>query len=276
MLSTNKSLSSKQDRDNFKIYTIIAAAGLSQRFDSNYLKQFHSFDSCSPIKKSVELFLSIDDINGVICVIPDGYNEEYLKIFENTNYVRLLPPVIGGNSRKESVRNGLNALVDYQPDFVLIHDAARPYCDSSIIENIISNLKNGKNAVVPAVSSVDSVRIKGKSVNRNEVKLIQTPQGFNFDMILNLHNKYRDFITSDDASLCDLEGIDVNLVEGNINNKKITYKTDLEVCFKTGFGYDAHKFSENPLASLCLWDVKFRVLQGLKEFLMLMLGFIAW
>lgn len=264
MSSTNKSLSLKQDRDNFKIYAIIAAAGLSQRFDSNYLKQFHSFDSCSPIKKSVELFLSIDDINGVICVIPDGYNEEYLKIFEDTNDVRLLPPVIGGNSRKESVKNGLNALSKYHTDFVLIHDAARPYCDSRIIKNIISDLKNGKNAVVPAVSSVDSVRIKGKSVNRDDVKLIQTPQGFNFDMILSLHNKYCDLITSDDASLCDLDGIDVNFVEGNINNKKITYKTDIEACFKTGFGYDAHKFSENPARKLMLMGCEISGFAGLE------------
>jgi len=252
MLSTNKSLSSKQGRDSFKIYTVIAAAGLGQRFGSNSLKQFLSFDGNPPIKRCVDLFLSIDYIDGVVCVIPDGYYDEYSRIFENTNDSRLLDPVIGGKFRKDSVRFGLNSLLNYKPDFVLIHDAARPYCNVNIINNIISSLKNGAKAVVPAISSIDSIRVKGKSVNREDVKLIQTPQGFDFSMILNLHNKYCDFSASDDASLCDLEGIQVNFVEGSINNKKITYKTDVDICFKAGFGYDAHKFSKDSDRKLML------------------------
>ncbi len=252
MLSTNKFQSSKQDRDSFKIYVVIAAAGLGQRFDSSYPKQFLSTDGSSLIRKSVDLFLSNDNIDGVICIIPAGYYNEYFKIFENINDVRLLSPVVGGVFRKESVRNGLESLSNYHPDFVLIHDAARPYCSPQIIDDVITNLKNGEKAVVPAISSIDSVRIKGKSVDRNSIKLIQTPQGFDFNMILNLHKKYHDLSVSDDAALCDLEGIPVKLVDGDINNKKITYKTDVATCFKTGFGYDVHKFSKDSNRKLIL------------------------
>ena len=252
MLSTNKSQSSKQDKDNFKIYAVIAAAGLSKRFGSEYPKQFISLDGYSSIRKSVDLFLSNSDINGVVCVIPEGYYKDYLEIFRDVADLRLFTPVIGGDSRKDSIRQGLETLIDYHPDFVLIHDAARPYCDPQIIEDVISALKNGAKAVVPAVESIDSVRLNGKSVNRSDIKLIQTPQGFDFRTILGLHNKYRDLSVSDDAALCDLENIPVQLIEGDINNKKITYKSDIHTCFKTGFGYDAHRFSTNPNRKLIL------------------------
>lgn len=252
MLSTNKSQNSRHGKDNFKIYAIIAAAGLSQRFNSDYPKQFLPINGSSLIRESVNLFLSNDNVDGIICVIPDGYYEEYLSIFGSINDVRILSPVIGGPSRKESVRRGLESLSNHHPDFVLIHDAARPYCSSKIIDEVILNLKNGEKAVVPAISSIDSVRIKDKSVNRDNVKLIQTPQGFDFNMILDLHNKYQDLPTSDDAALCDLERIHVKLVDGDINNKKITYKTDISTYFKTGFGYDAHKFSKDSNRKLIL------------------------
>lgn len=199
------------------------------------------------------MFLSVSYIDGVLCVIPEGYQDKYQKIFARQHSERLLDPVVGGETRKDSVYAGLNALSKYHPDFVLIHDAARCYCDSETIDNVAGALKCGSKAVVPAISPIDSVRFRGKNINRDNVKLIQTPQGFCFDLILLLHEKYPNLSLTDDASLCDMEGIKVTLVEGDIKNKKITYRADIDDhIFKTGFGYDVHRFSEDVTRRLFL------------------------
>ena len=250
MLSTSKSRSLKRDKVN-KLFVIVAAAGLGHRFGGSNPKQFCMMDGVSPLRKTVDLFLSLDFISGVICVIPDGFRENYNSIVKGINDDRLIDPVIGGDKRSDSVRNGLKAIKRFEPDYVLIHDAARCYCKSDVVKRVCEKLLNGAKAVVPTISSTDSVRYNGIGVDRTKVEFSQTPQGFGYDLILNLHEKYKGQTVTDDAALCDLEGIRVESVHGDVKNKKITFKSDVEqIIYRTGCGYDAHRFSDDPKRKL--------------------------
>jgi 2-C-methyl-D-erythritol 4-phosphate cytidylyltransferase/2-C-methyl-D-erythritol 2,4-cyclodiphosphate synthase len=234
-----------------KIYAIIAAAGNGQRFGDSIPKQFCRIDIGTPIERVVDLFLSIEKITGVVCIIPDGFVCTYNEIFNSTKKTKLLKPVLGGKSRSDSIKKGLDSLVQFAPNFVLIHDAARCYCSTELIEIIIANLENGEKAVIPAISPIDSVRMHGKSVDRNHVSLVQTPQGFQFDLIYSLHKKYTNLNEADDSSLCDLENQYVKIISGERENKKITFKEDITT-IRTGFGFDVHKFSNDKSRKLYL------------------------
>ena len=256
MLSTSRFLSLKQDKDNLKVFVVIAAAGNGYRFLNNLPKQFSSIDGDIVIRRVVRLFLSVPDISGVVCVIPDGYIDVYNKIFEGVDEERLLEPVFGEDTRQGSVLKGLEAISEFDPTCVLIHDAARHNVSRLTISNVVESLKNNNQAVIPTVKPIDSVRYLNKAINRNDIDLAQTPQGFDFNLIYNLHKKYKGRNASDDASLCDLDRINVNFVEGDIGNKKLTFKEDANSSMiRTGFGFDTHAFSKDSNRPLYLMGV---------------------
>ncbi|MDR3224226.1 MAG: 2-C-methyl-D-erythritol 2,4-cyclodiphosphate synthase [Holosporales bacterium] len=253
----NKSRNLKPGRDNHRIFVVIAASGVGSRFVSALPKQFCLVRGVQPVRRSVDLFLSCDYIDGVVVVIPDGFQEIYKKSVAGINDSRLLASVVGGTTRKESVFTGLRAIREHSPDSVLIHDAVRCFCDPEIVGNVVGPLLAGEIAVIPAMVPVDSVRILGQQVDRNKISLIQTPQGFHFDTIYNLHEKYKDVEVGDDAALCDLGGIVVKIVSGSPTNKKITYRSDIDMrIIKIGLGYDAHRFSNDPNRELFLMGKK--------------------
>ena len=264
MLSISKSQSLRRDKVN-KIFVIIAAAGLGQRFGGDSPKQFCVIGGISPLRKTVDLFLSLDFISGIVCVIPGEFRKLYETIVKDISDDRLIEPAIGGNKRSDSVRSGLEAIKQHNPRYVLIHDAARCYCKSDVVKRVYEKLLNGAKAVVPTISSTDSVRYNGVGVDRAKVEFSQTPQGFEYDLILSLHEKYKEQTFTDDASLCDLEGIKVESVPGDIKNKKITFKSDVEqMIFKTGFGYDAHRFSEEHKRKLFIMGKEIPAHKGLE------------
>jgi 2-C-methyl-D-erythritol 4-phosphate cytidylyltransferase/2-C-methyl-D-erythritol 2,4-cyclodiphosphate synthase len=233
------------------VCAIIAAAGWGRRFEKDVPKQFYKVDGESPIKRAVRALLSSAKIDGVLCVVPDGFRDLYYESVGAIEDARLMPPVTGGGTRCESVGIGLTSLLSSPPDFVLIHDAARCFCANRIVEEVIANLEGGEGAVVPCIPATDSVRVCGKHVARSEVMLAQTPQGFKYELIRNLHAKYRGCNADDDASLCDLENIEVKMISGDKSNKKITFKDDV-LSFRTGFGFDIHKFSTDSTRGLYL------------------------
>lgn len=237
---------------------VIVAAGMGSRYDPSCLlppKQFLFLGNV------ISKFLSIDSIVNIVCVVP----EKYLEQLKSDNKLNKVSFVSGGGNRQESVFLGLSNVSNPSTRYVLIHDAARPYVSVSLIKNIIEKLRHNAIAVIPAVIPVDSVRILNFGVvNRNDVYLVQTPQGFLFDVIYDLHKKHRGANLSDDASLCDLEGITVNIINGEVSNKKITYQSDvLKNNFKIGFGFDSHDFSDDVHRKLKLCGVCIEEERGL-------------
>ena len=247
-----------------KVFALVVAAGLGTRFGGGLPKQFVAAAGDVPVHRCARLFLSLDFIAGVLCVIPAGFFDVYQKLLRGLNDKRLLPPVIGGETRATSVKVGVEALAEYKPDFVLIHDAARCFCPTEVVRRVFEKLKEGEKAVVPTVTPVDSVRLDNLSVDRSRVTLAQTPQGFDFQTILSLHRKYEGSAPSDDVSLCDRDEIEVVAVAGDFANKKITFRSDIQTgVFKTGFGYDAHRFSSDENRTLYLMGVKIEGHRGL-------------
>jgi 2-C-methyl-D-erythritol 4-phosphate cytidylyltransferase/2-C-methyl-D-erythritol 2,4-cyclodiphosphate synthase len=239
------------------------AAGAGRRFGRSLPKQFCRIDGDLPIRRSVRLFLSSSAIDAVVCVIPAGFEGLCNESLATIDDARLLRPVIGGPTRAMSVGLGLKAIDPLSPDFVLIHDAVRHSCTHSIIGEVIRNLRAGAEAVVPCVPATDSVRIRGGSVRKRDVDLIQTPQGFRFDMIRRLHERYEGLEADDDSSLCDLAGVTVTLIAGDRMNRKITFEED-SLSIRTGFGFDVHRFSQDDARKLYLMGVCIDGFRGLE------------
>lgn len=223
-----------------KIITLIVAGGYGSRFNNATPKQYVS----STLRRTIEKFMqSKTDLIQVVIRKEDQdlYNEE-------TYGLNLLPPVFGGKTRGDSVKNGLDAIAQYQADIVLIHDANRPFLSSKLINDVIDNLVQSPNfGVVPVVEVPETVkRIQNNNaqiVDRNDLFLVQTPQGFYFKDIWNIYKTEKKFLT-DESSLAELYNIPIIYIPGERKNIKITYQEDGEMNqeIRCGNGFDAHRF----------------------------------
>ena len=257
------------------IYTIaiILASGIGQRFDKNKLKQYQIINGKAVVYHSVNIFLKNSKINKVIIVINKQHTKQVSKYLDINDDIDI---IYGGATRQESVLNALKYIEKYQPKNVLIHDAVRPNIENSLINLILKNL-NIYNAVIPVINITDSVKKVSKNLirkhmDRNQLALAQTPQGFRYIDILTKHNKNKNKYLTDDSTLFSK----VYTVPGNNYNLKITDKSDLEnlrkiMCNKkeyiqiSGLGIDVHKFDNIKTDYIRLGgiDIKFnRALKG--------------
>jgi 2-C-methyl-D-erythritol 4-phosphate cytidylyltransferase len=140
--------------------------------------------------------------------------------------------VPGGARRRDSVARGL-VLVPGDVEHVLVHDAARPLLTAELVSRVLAALGAGADAVVPAIPVPDTVkRVHGSivldTVDRSDLVLIQTPQGFRTEVLRMAHAASDDDAT-DDASLVEAMGGSVHTVAGDPMNLKVTYRRDLEL-----------------------------------------------
>ena len=220
-------------------YAIVLAGGKGLRIGLDKPKQFIDINNEPMIVTSIKAFNDVNEIDS-ICVVClkeyISYLNELVKKY-SLNKVNLV--VEGGASRQESVFNGLKALKNQgilDSDIVLIHDGARPFVSKEIILNNIKVAKEN-DAAITVIKSTDSLLMSktGKVVDsyldREHVYNCQTPQSFKFSLIFEAHNQARNdgiFDASDDARLVIRMNKKVSLVLGDANNKKITYKEDLQ------------------------------------------------
>ncbi|MEZ0223580.1 MAG: bifunctional 2-C-methyl-D-erythritol 4-phosphate cytidylyltransferase/2-C-methyl-D-erythritol 2,4-cyclodiphosphate synthase [Alphaproteobacteria bacterium] len=245
--------------DNKKphIAALIVAAGTGERFGGGLPKQYLPLLGRPVLTWSMETFLQHSDISDVRVVIHPDHAVLYKQAAEG---LKISAPVTGGKSRQDSVLKGLEALAASKPDYVLIHDAARPGITPDLITGICETLK-GAEAVVPGLPVTDTVRrVTGdtaKTENRDGLYTMQTPQGFKFSLILDLHRKHREAPVTDDAALCELAGHKVIIAPGDKANVKMTHADDLALMeqalaarcgdVRTGTGYDVHRLVD-PVA----------------------------
>ena len=220
-----------------KVIALIVAGGSGSRFSSSIPKQYIN----STLTKTILKFLSSNLIDSVQVVIRPEDIELYRNATKNFN---LLPVAFGGESRAQSVINGLNSIKQYNPEIVLVHDANRPFLCKKLINNIIEQLQlNPNHGIIPATPISDTIkRINSKNdvtvLNRDNLFSIQTPQGFYYNQLLAAYNQAEKYST-DESSL----NIPVIYISGEINNIKITYQEDLQMEIRSGIGFDAHRFS---------------------------------
>jgi 2-C-methyl-D-erythritol 4-phosphate cytidylyltransferase/2-C-methyl-D-erythritol 2,4-cyclodiphosphate synthase len=246
------------------VIALVVAAGSGIRLGGEVPKQFLPLAGKPLLRHCLETFAAHPRVDRVKVVINATYRPLYDAA---TQGLDLMEPAIGGATRQESVRNGLESLVGDAPDLVLIHDAARPFIDVPTIDRTIDVLKEHQGALV-AVQVVDTLKraqgpYSGETVDRSGLWRAQTPQAFHFAPILAAHRKAASGPEmTDDAAVAEAAGMKVALVQGIVNNFKVTTRADFERAehmmaeqhaleYRTGSGYDVHRLIEGNGVTLC-------------------------
>jgi 2-C-methyl-D-erythritol 4-phosphate cytidylyltransferase len=217
-----------------KNYCIIVAAGKSRRMDSAVSKQFIFIGGKPILAYTIDAFEKSSLIDKIVLVINEAEIEKCKKIIVNKyNYKKLMKIVPGGKERQNSVFNGLKALPS-ETNLVAIHDGARFLITPDIIDRAVRDAYDSNGVIVAmpiqdTIKETNSNKIISKTFNRNRLWAAQTPQVFPYSIIMEAHEKAREdnFLGTDDASLVERLGYEVDIVRGSVENIKITTNFDL-------------------------------------------------
>lgn len=217
-----------------KITAIIPAAGSGSRYSKVKNKLLESLNGMPVIINTLKTIADVNTINEIIISTSPDLIDEIKNIVEKYSIEKVKGVVLGGKTRQESVFLALK-YINNNPDFVLIHDAARPLISKEIISDSISTAI-AKGACVVAVPVKDTIKSVNMStnfikstLNRQELWSIQTPQVFNYSQLLNGHIKYCNESFTDDSGIIEKLNIPVQIVMGSYKNIKITTEEDLEI-----------------------------------------------
>ena len=219
---------------------IILAAGESKRFKSNPPKPYYFYRGKPLFLHSIHKAIESKRFKKIILVI----NKKHKKYLKNIK-LKKVTIITGGKNRSESSLRALQKIKYNKIYNVLIHDAARPNFSLKLILNLLKELKKNK-CVVPVIKTNDSVKFKDnnklKNIDRRKIYLTQTPQAFNYNELVLLQKKTALNIT-DDANLFIEAKKKVKFINGEINNKKITFASDLaeKKNIFYGIGFDIHR-----------------------------------
>nr|WP_295374601.1 bifunctional 2-C-methyl-D-erythritol 4-phosphate cytidylyltransferase/2-C-methyl-D-erythritol 2,4-cyclodiphosphate synthase [uncultured Sphingosinicella sp.] len=237
-----------------KTVALVVAAGSGSRAAGDLPKQYVRIGGKALLAHAVD-HLRHPGIDEVRVVIGPGQEALYAEAIG----ARSLPsPVVGGTARQQSVRNGLEAMAsEGGVGRVLIHDAARPFLPSRVINALLESLGANEGAV-PVLPVVDSLAhggdVLGEPVSRDRLLRVQTPQAFRFGTILAAHRRWPgDVGATDDAQVARSAGLEVALVDGDVSLEKLTFPEDFgraearlsaSLVSRTGLGFDVHAFAD--------------------------------
>jgi 2-C-methyl-D-erythritol 4-phosphate cytidylyltransferase / 2-C-methyl-D-erythritol 2,4-cyclodiphosphate synthase len=242
-----------------RVAAIVVAAGRGLRAGGDVPKQYRAIAGEPVIRPSLARFAAHRAIDAVQPVI---HPDDEAMFRTATSGLDLLPAVPGGATRQGSVRAGLEALVARKPDIVLVHDAARPFLSDALVTRAIAAAQ-ASGAAVPAVAVADTVKKVDAAggiiatVDRADLRMVQTPQAFAFALLLDAHRRAaaagrEDF--TDDAALVEWAGERVTVFEGEAGNVKLTTTDDFARAealrlaaladIRTGNGFDVHAFAD--------------------------------
>ena len=205
---------------------LIVAGGTGERIGGTVPKQFVTINGKPLLIYTLERFDGIAD--EIVLVLPSEHFSTWSQVSENFKISRFVKVVSGGTNRSESVRNGLEFITG--DGIVAIHDAVRPFVSKILIENLFTEAAKFGNAI-PVFPVKESLRkITGSrniAVNRMDFVNVQTPQCFNIQKIKKAYTMFEGNSLTDDASVAELAGETIHLVNGETNNIKITFPEDL-------------------------------------------------
>ena len=274
------------------VWAVVAAAGSGTRFGA--AKQFADLGGRPVLDRSVAVAAVCAE--GVVAVVsagpdrPPGLRDRLADLVRPAA-VRV---VVGGETRSESVRRGLEA-VPAEAEVVLVHDGARPLASAELCRRVVAAVRAGADAAVPTVPVADSLRRRGGAVDRAEFAAVQTPQGFRAAALRAAHAAGAE--ATDDTTLVEAAGGRVVLVDGEPANIKITHPADLRMAeallgepgrpdsslglgsgfdagerlgggggdpgLRVGHGFDVHRYSDDPGRVLVLGGERFEGHRGL-------------
>jgi 2-C-methyl-D-erythritol 4-phosphate cytidylyltransferase len=220
------------------VVAVVPAAGSGQRLAVGIPKAFHQLEGRTLVERAVDGLLDSGVVDTVVVAVPADLTDEARLILGKKAAV-----VAGGCDRTESVSLALSAMSESaEPDFVLVHDAARPLTPPGLIVRVVESLRAGHAAVVPAlplsdtINAVDANGVVLGTPERIGLRAVQTPQGFATGLLLRAYRAYQSAATppgargssvTDDASLVEQVGGQVQVVDGDPLAFKITNQLDL-------------------------------------------------
>lgn len=253
---------------------LIVAAGRGHRAGGGIPKQYRKLGGQTVLQRSCRTFLDhprIDDVRVVI------HADDRTMYDEATAGLDLKPPVLGGDTRHGSCRNGLEALAENPPRLVLIHDAVRPFADRPIIDRVLDALETIPAAVAAlrltdTLKAADAGGYVSATIARDRLWRAQTPQGFDFATILGAYRRIHTHDLTDDAAVAEAADVPVALVAGSEDNFKITREEDFvraEILLagrgdiRVGSGFDVHRLGDGDGITIGgLWIEHDRALIG--------------
>jgi 2-C-methyl-D-erythritol 4-phosphate cytidylyltransferase/2-C-methyl-D-erythritol 2,4-cyclodiphosphate synthase len=255
----------EKTKDSLGFHLLIAAAGSGSRTGLDYPKQYVDLCGKAVLRHTLDKFIGFQGLKSIRIITGPGHEDLYAKAVAG---LPLSPPVMGADTRRGSIYNGLCTFtVDEQDDIVLIQDAARPFVTKSSIQNLLDAMAGGAKAATLATPIADTI-VHADShapVDRNSLRAIQTPQAFRIRDIKAAHETFIDDTSfTDDAGLMKACGYSITCVDGTRDNFKITTAEDLimaEHIFAanmqtiTGYGYDVHAFDPSPASVIRLGGI---------------------
>ena len=215
-----------------KVSAIILAAGSGSRFGEK--KQFKELNGKPIWFYSLNTFIQSESVDELILVIPNDSLEtlKQSQVFTSLNKTNNIKLVSGGESRKDSVFNGLK-VVKKAIDIVCIHDAARPFIKASYIKHSVEACSEFDGAII-AIPSVDTVKKVDKQIIKNTIDreslwMAQTPQTFKKDKLLYAIKHSSHLNITDESMLMEEANFKIKLIEGDQSNFKITNEIDWEL-----------------------------------------------
>lgn len=213
-----------------KKYVVIVAGGSGTRMGADVPKQFLLLAGKPILMHTISTFYSFDNSIAINLVLPENQISYWSQLCEDHKFTIKHTIIAGGNARFFSVKNGLVNVSDKA--IVAIHDGVRPFVSHQTLERCFNMAEELGNAI-PVMPVVESLRTLKDStsfcVDRSLFRTVQTPQVFRADLLHDAYDvPFSDYFT-DDASVVEKAGIEINLVEGNLENIKITTPFDLRI-----------------------------------------------
>jgi|SRR6185437_2016956 len=213
-------------------YVIIVAGGSGTRMQSAVPKQFLLLKGKPVVMHTIEAFHRSETQPGIILVFHPDFHLYWEQLCQEYNFTIPHQFVTGGDTRFQSVKNGLAVIPADVDALVAVHDAVRPLTSTKIIDESYLSAAAKGNAVT-AVKSRDSVRLLKNGISaalvRDEVCLVQTPQTFRLAQLKKAYEQPYSEKFTDDASVVEATGAPIHLIEGSYQNIKITFPEDIAI-----------------------------------------------
>lgn len=212
-------------------YALIVAGGTGTRMGADIPKQFLLLNGEPVLMHTLRVFYNTSSFGELVLVLPETQIEPWKMLCDKHHFDIKHTIVKGGDTRFQSVKNGLAMIVD-SDSLVAIHDGVRPLVSPRVIENCFSAAEQ-HGCAIPVIKPVESVRLSDNNssypIDRDKVYLVQTPQVFKTSIIKRCYQTPWQPSFTDDASVAEFSGEKIYVVEGNRENIKITTPQDISI-----------------------------------------------
>lgn len=249
-----------------KIPVILVAAGRGSRAGGDIPKQYQPVCGRPLIAWTINALQKSELVGEIYCVI----NPDDADLFDHATKGFTLPaPIMGGDSRQQSALNGLKTITSNPSPYIMIHDAARPFVQPSIIADMVNTVtkKPSIKGAIPGVAVTDTVKRTNaqatiiETVSRDQLYRVQTPQLFDHKALLSAYENLDITHLTDDAMIMEAAGADISITKGDEGNMKVTNPEDFMKAaamiqknlddIRTGHGFDVHAFDAGDHVTLC-------------------------